>query len=194
MRGHWKKALALQLGKGLGEDSCRNIIMKDQEKRPSTWCLFWSMQCRQGRKQRRKERNKSIWSFRNAMNTWGASVWQPQDTCSPGSDCVDMFLTCPGQQINGINEVSISIGDWGGGWRDRGVQAESHMTAELIRLKMKRSFIGRREARKCHYKLAPGLISFPFIIQTPSGEEWRRLWPSPNTHIHRYWVSLSQWA
>lgn len=142
-----------------------------------------------------KERNKSIWSsFRNAASMRGASVWQPQDVCSPGSDCVDMFLTCPSQQINGINEVSISIGDWGGGWRDRGVQAESHMTAELIRLKMKRSFIGIREARKCHYKLAPGLISFPFIIQTPSGEEWRRLWPSPNTHIHRYWVSLSQWT
>lgn len=49
------------------------------------------------------------------MSTGGASVWQPQDTCSPGLDCVDMFLTCPSQQINGINEVSISIGDWGGG-------------------------------------------------------------------------------
>jgi len=151
------------------------------------------MLCCPGRKQRRgKKRNKSIWSsFRNAMNTGGASVWQPQDTCSPGSDCVDMFLTCPGQQINGINEVSISIGDWGGGWRDRGVKAESNMNAELIRLKMKRSFIGRREARKCHYKLAPGLISFPFIIQTPSGEEWRRLWPSPNTHTQILSESLS---
>lgn len=64
-------------------------------------------------KERKKEINMKF--LQECSEHGGCLCLAAPGRCSPGSDCVDMFLTCPGQQINGINEVSISIGDWGGG-------------------------------------------------------------------------------